>query len=94
MVGIPCADLRDRHLVIGSGILLVQMLCTSARRGAALVASHAINNKMLDPPVWLDLSRWWNSRSRSMMAFFTCTFCFITNGLIAGELCPFKLDEL
>lgn len=50
MVGIPCADLRDRHLVIGSGILLVQMLCTPGRRGAVLVASHAIIKRVLDSP--------------------------------------------
>lgn len=50
MVGIPCADLRDRHQVIGSGILLVQMLCTPGRRGALLVASHAIIKRVLDSP--------------------------------------------
>lgn len=86
MVGIPCADLRDRHLVIGSGILLVQMLCTSARRGAAHVASHAINNKMLDPPVWLDLSKWWNPRSRSMMAsLLTVLFVMLQTVLLPGN---------
>lgn len=88
MVGIPCADLRDRLLVIESGILLVQMLCTSARRGAALVASHAMNNKMLDPPppVWLDLSKWWNPRSRSMMAsLLTVLFVLLRTVLLPGN---------
>lgn len=49
MVGVPCADLRDRHLVIGSDVCLCR--CSAHWAGEALFRGFTCNNiKMLDSP--------------------------------------------
>lgn len=86
MVGIPCADLRDRHLVIGSGILLVQMLCTPGRRGAVLVASHVIIKRVLDSPRFFRMVKSTIEIVDGRLVHHPS--CVITDWLIAGELGP------